>query len=99
MELQENLNAMVEEFDATYGYADANPVSLTLKDLQDFLSDVGVSEEISEELEKAFSEYFEDDYPLTETLLDSKLFKANEQRKKEGKLIKQVETLQASLKK
>jgi Ni,Fe-hydrogenase maturation factor len=97
MELQENLNAMVEEFDATYGDTDAEPIALTAKDIQNLLADSGVSEEIAEELEKAFSEYFEDGFPLAETLLDSKALKANEQRKKEGRLIKQVETLQGKL--
>jgi Ni,Fe-hydrogenase maturation factor len=97
MELQENLNAMVEEFDATYGDTDAEPTALTSKDMQNLLADSGVSEEIAEELEKAFSEYFEDGFPLAETLLDSKALKANEQRKKEGRLIKQVETLQVKL--
>ncbi|MBW8382378.1 MAG: DUF4317 domain-containing protein [Youngiibacter sp.] len=97
MELQENLNAMVEEFDATYGDTDAEPIALTAKDIQNLLADSGVSEEIAEELEKAFSEYFEDGFPLAETLLDTKALKANEQRKKEGRLIKQVETLQGKL--
>lgn len=97
LELQENINAMVEEFDANYGDTDADPITLTAKDIQELLEDCGVSGEIAEELEKAFSEYFEDGFPLAETLIDNKALKANEQRKKEGRLIKQVETLQGKL--
>ncbi|ETA82354.1 DUF4317 domain-containing protein [Youngiibacter fragilis] len=97
LELQENINAMVEEFDANYGDTDADPITLTAKDIQELLADSGVSEEIAEELEKAFAEYFEDGFPLAETLIDNKALKENEQRKKEGRLIKQVETLQGKL--
>ena len=54
-------------------------------------------EEITTKIEKSYVENFGDDIPLAKNLIDAKALKANVQRKKEERLHKQVEILQARL--
>ncbi len=97
MEVQENLSAMVEEYNAIYDDADCEPISLTKKDIQNLLIESGVPEEITSKIEESYIENFGDDLPLAENLIDSKALKVNAQRKKEEHLQKQVEILQTKL--
>lgn len=97
MEVQENLNAMIEEFNATYEDLDCEPIILSKNDIQTLMIECGVPEEATAKIEKAYVECFEDDLPLAENLLDSKTLKVNAQRKKEEHLQKQVEVLQNKL--
>lgn len=97
MEVQENLNAMIEEFNATYEDVDCDPIILSKDDIQTLMLECGVPEEATAKIEKAYVECFEDDMPLAENLLDSKTLKVNAQRKKEEHLQKQVEVLQNKL--
>lgn len=97
MEVQENLNAMIEEFNATYEDVDCEPIILSKDDIQTLMIECGVPEEATAKIEKAYVESFEDDMPLAENLLDSKTLKVNAQRKKEEHLQKQVEVLQNKL--
>lgn len=97
MEVQENLNAMIEEFNATYEDVDCEPIILSKDDIQTLMLECGVPEEATAKIEKAYVESFEDDMPLAENLLDSKTLKVNAQRKKEEHLQKQVEVLQNKL--
>lgn len=97
MEIQENLNNMIDEYNAMYDDTDCEPISLTNKDIQNLLIESGVPEEITTKIEKSYVENFGDDLPLAESLIDSKALKANEQRKKEEHLLKQVEVLQTRL--
>ncbi len=97
MEVQENLSAMVEEYNAIYDDADCEPISLTKKDIQNLLIESGVPEEITSKIEESYVENFGDDLPLAENLIDSKALKVNAQRKKEEHLQKQVEILQTKL--
>lgn len=97
MEVQENLNAMIEEFNATYEDVDCEPIILSKDDIQNLLIECGVPEEATAKIEKAYVECFEDDLPLAENLLDLKTLKASAQRKKEEHLQKQVEVLQNKL--
>ena len=96
-EIQENLNNMVDEYNAIYDDADCEPISLTKDDVQNLLIESGVPEEITTKIEKSYVENFGDDLPLAENLIDAKVLKANEQRKKEEKLQKQVEILKSRL--
>ena len=59
----------------------------------------GISEEITEKVEKSYIKEFGETAPVVEQLLDSKLLKANEQRKKEERLEKKVKFLQEELEK
>ena len=98
MEVQENLNTMIEEYNAIYDDdADSEPITLTKQDIQNLLIESGVPEELTTKIEKSYIECFGDDLPLAENLIDQKALKANEQRKKEENLQKQVEILQTRL--
>jgi len=98
MEVQENLNTMIDEYNEIYNDTDSEPISLTKKDIQNILTESGVPEEITTKIEESYVKNFGDDLPLVEHLIDPKILKANEQRKKEEHLQKQVEILQTRLK-
>lgn len=97
MEIQENLNTMIDEHNSIYDDTDDEPITLTQKEIQNLLIESGVSEEATTKIEKSYIENFGEDLPLAENLLDSKILKANAQRKKEEQLKKQVEILQYKL--
>ncbi|WP_035291891.1 DUF4317 domain-containing protein [Clostridium sp. KNHs214] len=98
MEIQENLNTMIDEYNEMYDDTDAEPITLTQKDMQNLLIESGVPEEVTTKIEKSYVESFGDDLPLADNLIDQKVLKANAQRKKEEHLEKQVEILQTRLK-
>lgn len=97
MEIQENLNTMIEEYNSTYEDTDCEPITLSKSAIQNLLIESGVPEEITTKVEKSYVENFGDDLPLAENLIDPKALKANAQRKKEENLLKQVEILQTKL--
>ncbi|MDU5740848.1 MAG: DUF4317 domain-containing protein [Clostridium sp.] len=97
MEVQDNLSAMIEEHNAIYEDTDSEPKTLTNKDIQNLLIESGVPEEVTTKIEESYVESFGDDLPLAENLIDAKVLKANEQRKKEKHLEKQVAILQTRL--
>ena len=97
MDVQDNLNNMIEEHNAMYEDTDCEPITLTNKDIQNLLVESGVPVEITTKIEKSYVENFGEDLPLAESLLDAKTIKANEQRKREQHLQKQVEILQTKL--
>lgn len=97
MDIQENLNTMIDEYNAIYYDKDSEPISLTKNDIQNLLIESGVPEEITTKIEKSYIENFGDDLPLAENLIDAKVLKENEQRKKEEHLQKQVEILKTRL--
>ena len=97
MEVQDNLSAMIEEHNAIYEDTDSEPKTLTNKDIQNLLIESGVPEEVTTKIEESYVESFGDDLPLAENLIDAKVLKANEQRKKEEHLEKQVALLQTRL--
>lgn len=97
MDIQENLKEMVDNHKASYGDTDAAPISLTSSDIQELLADSGIALEITDEIEASYKECFGDDLPPVQNLIDTKVLKANEQRKKEVRLQKQVTFLQQRL--
>ena len=97
MEVQENLNTMIDEYNSTYEDTDCEPITLTNKDIQNLLIESGVPEEITTKIENSYVENFGDDLPLAENLIDTKALKAKEQRRREEHLEKQVEILQTRL--
>lgn len=97
MEVQENLNNMLDEYNAIYDDTDAEPISLTKDDIQNLLIESGVPEELTTKIEKSYVDTFGDELPLVENLIDAKTLKANEQVKREKHLEKQVEILQTRL--
>ncbi|HEY8805411.1 MAG TPA: DUF4317 family protein, partial [Clostridium sp.] len=97
MDIQENLSTMIEEYNDLNDDADCEPISLTKKDIQNLLIESEVPEEITTKIENSYVENFGDDITLAKNLIDAKALKANVQRKKEERLHKQVEILQARL--
>jgi anti-sigma28 factor (negative regulator of flagellin synthesis) len=97
MEIQDNLNAIVEEHNALYEDPDSEPITLTNKDIQEILIETGVPEEVTTQIEKSYEQIFGEDLPLASHLIDQKTLKESAQRKKEAHLEKQVEVLQSKL--
>ena len=97
MEVQDNLSAMIKEHNAIYEDTDSEPKTLTNKDIQNLLIESGIPEEVTTKIEESYVESFGDDLPLAENLIDAKVLKSNEQRKKEEHLEKQVAILQTRL--
>ncbi|MBU3215650.1 DUF4317 domain-containing protein [Clostridium estertheticum] len=97
MDIQENLSTMIEEYNELNDDADCEPISLTKKDIQKLLIESEVPGEITTKIENSYVENFGDDITIAKNLIDAKALKANVQRKKEERLHKQVETLQARL--
>ena len=96
MEIQENLTSIIDENNNLNG-KDSESVVLTNDAIQDILAENGVSEEISTKIEKFYTKEFGNTPPIAEDLVDTKALKANEQKKKEKNLEKQVEILQNKL--
>ncbi|WP_315114191.1 DUF4317 domain-containing protein [Clostridium intestinale] len=97
MEVQENLNTMIEEYNATYEDVDPDPITLNKKDVQNLLIESGIPEEVTIKIEKSYEESFGEDLPLAESLIDSKALKVKAQLNKEESLKKQVQVLQNKL--
>lgn len=97
IEIQENLNTMIDEYNEIYNDTDGEPITLTQKNIQNLLIESGVPEESTTKIEQSYLENFGEDLPLAQHLIDSKVLKANAQRKKEEQLEKQVEILQTRL--
>lgn len=97
MEVQENLNTMIEEYNATYEDVDPEPIILNKKDVQNLLIESGIPEEVTIKIEKSYEESFGEDLPLAESLIDSKALKVKAQLNKEESLKKQVQVLQNKL--
>lgn len=97
MDIQETLNNTIEEHNAIYDDPEAEPMILTDKNIQEVLINSGIPEEITTKIEESYVENFSEEPPLAENLVDIKLIKINEQRKKEERLEKQVELLQEKL--
>ncbi|WP_297630739.1 DUF4317 domain-containing protein [uncultured Clostridium sp.] len=97
MDIQETLNNTIEEHNAIYDDPEAEPMILTDKNIQEVLINSGIPEEITTKIEESYLENFSEEPPLAENLVDIKLIKINEQRKKEERLEKQVQLLQEEL--
>lgn len=98
MEIQESLSNMVNDHNAVND-KDAEPIILTNDNIQDVLSESGISEEIITKIKKSYAEEFGDVTPAAENLIDKKALAANEQRKKEERLEKKVRALEETLEK
>ena len=97
MDVQDNLNTMVDEYNALYDDTDFDPITLSKNHIQELLTDSGIPEEASEKIEASYSEWFGDELPLAASLIDKKILKASAQVQKERNLIKQIGVLQTKL--
>jgi hypothetical protein len=98
MEIQETLNNIVDDHNSVNG-KDAEPIILTNDNIQEILIESGIPEEITAKIEKSYVKEFGDTPPIVENLIDKKALAANEQRKKEERLEKQVRILERRLEK
>ena len=96
MEIQENINSRIDEHTTVNG-KDSQPIILTNDTIQDILAESGVSEEDSSRIERFYTKEFGTTLPIADDLIDAKILKASEQKKKEQKLEKEVEILQNQL--
>lgn len=97
MEIQENLNTLVEDYNSIYDDIDSEPIVLTKDAIQNILIESGIPEEATAKIEKSYIETFGDVPPLAEHLIDTKALQAKAQKKKEEQLERQVEMLQSKL--
>ncbi len=97
IDIQENLNNMIEEYNEIYEDTDAAPITLSTARIRNLLADSGISDESAQKIEASFEENFGEELPFAVNLVDSKLLKANAQKKKEAQLIQQVENLEHEL--
>ena len=94
IELHENLQRMMA--DETRELEPEEPVLLTRDQLQDLVAD-GADEEILQRIDTIFDQYFGEDLPQADRVVDQKVLKAAELKKKEYALEKQVENLKLKL--
>lgn len=95
IEFQENLNELVEEQQAQEG--DEEPILLTSANIVDILSQSHASEEVLNKIDEVYGNYFGEDLPQADRIVDNKVLKSAQQRKKEQALEKQVENLKSML--
>lgn len=81
IELHENLQRMMEDQEFSEA-ADEEPMVLTSVQLQDLIAD-RASEEILEKIEKVYGEYFDGELPQADRILDNRVLKAAQLKKKE----------------
>lgn len=98
MDVQENLNIMVDEYNALYDDVEHDPITLSKNHIQDLLIDSGIPEETTAKIEDFYLNTFADELPLAESLLDKKILKESAQVQKEKTLIKQIGVLEGKLK-
>lgn len=97
MDIQENLNTIIDEYNEIYDDTDSEPITLTKESVQELLIESGVPEEVTTKIQESYVESFGNDLPLAENLIDSKILKASGQIKKEKQLKKKVEFLERKL--
>ncbi|HBT18616.1 MAG TPA: hypothetical protein DEA52_01015 [Clostridiaceae bacterium] len=99
MDIQDQLHGRLVEFKETYSDADVAPMVLRQDEVEDLLRDSGVPEKHTVEIAKSYEQYYGVDLPLAESLLDQKVLKEKDQRRREEHLKKEVQLLQGELKK
>ena len=90
--IQENLNEMVEEHGD-----EGEPFLLSQETVTKLLADSGVPRDQAEQIERAYTEEFSQEPPAAENLIDQNALEANEKKREEQELKRQVETLSQRL--
>ncbi|MFZ2257194.1 MAG: DUF4317 domain-containing protein [Clostridiaceae bacterium] len=94
IEFQESLNERVTE---AANEDVEEPFLLTSASIQDILSQSHASIEVLNKIEEVYTDYFGEDLPQGDRILDNKVLKSAQQRKKEQALERQVENLMVKL--
>lgn len=97
IDVQNNFSNLIEEHKEAYEGTDAEPLVLTKEIIYEVLEDSGVSSDIIGKIESKYEISFEDEEPLLENLIDSKILKESEQKKKERELQTKIEILEKKL--
>lgn len=98
MDVQENLNIMIDEYNSLYEDTDHDPITLSENHMQDLLINSGIPKEATGKIEDSYLGSFSDELPLAESLIDKKVLKASAQVQKEKVLLKQIGMLETKLK-
>ena len=93
-EIHENINILIEENDQM---GSDEPVTINNSILEDVLMENGISDEITEKIENSYEENFKDNEIVAENFVDSKVLAANNEKKKEKALKKEIEILKEKL--
>lgn len=88
LDVQSNLSDFIAIEEDRRG--DEEPLPLTKEDLLDILKESGMEEDGSEKVCARFEDFFKEETPSAEDLLDTKLLKDNEVRKEKKSLQKKV---------
>lgn len=96
VDFQENLQQIVQEQEERNSDLEEEPLLLTSAQIQDLLSD-SADEEVLHKIEDVYGEYFGEDLPKADRILDPKIIKKGQQMKKEQALTRQVENLMIKL--
>lgn len=94
MEIQESINAVVEENTNIYNKEE---VTLTADNIADIVCDIDIPKETAEKIENIYRAEFGDKAPLAENLIDSKTLALAEKRRNEKALQNQVVNLTKQL--
>ena len=95
LDVQQNIDNYVKEEIAAYG--EDVPVILNQNDMNDILLDSGISERKAEKISAGYNEFFADEKPQAEELVDSRALKNNELRNEKRILSEQVVALTEQL--
>lgn len=96
MEIQESINAVVEENTNIYNKEE---VTLTADNIADIVCDIDIPKETAEKIENIYRAEFGDKAPLAENLIDNKTLALAEKRRNEKALQNQVVNLTKQLEK
>ena len=95
LDVQQNIDNYVKDEIAAYGEDTA--VVLTENDMNDILLDSGISERKAEKIASGYEEYFSEEKPFADELVDSRALKNNELRNEKRILSEQVVALTTQL--
>ncbi len=95
LDVQQNLNDFIRYEEERKG--DDEPVTLTKDDVQEILTDAGLPEDRTSRISKSFEEFFGEEEPAAEDLLDARSLKGNEIRAEKKNLQKKVVELEHQL--
>lgn len=99
LEIHSTLETMVEEHIALFDNGEEEPLRVSETEVKQLLADSQLPEQAISKIEASYQQCFDEDFPIAHNLIDSKITKATEQRKKELRLQKQVDALQDKLEK
>lgn len=96
MEIHDNLNTMVEEYNEIHeNEEDVEPLPLTKEDMHNILLESGIPKEATGLINTSFDEIFEDQPPIAEKLVDKKMLELGAMKREEKQLRKKVLDLES----